>query len=113
MYFLRHVLMHVAHALLHQRHFFYFFFSQSLYVHRTLLFDLTYSDTCGIGNWQPAVGANSSPCLQGAGGAEIRLQSEKISLKRHLREVIRWRGDIRLREKRLRKASSRGNSVAS
>ena len=44
MYFLRHVLMHVAHALLHQRHFFYFFFSQSLYVHQTLLFDLTYSE---------------------------------------------------------------------
>ena len=43
----------------------------------------------GIGNWQLAPGKNWSPCLQGAGGAEIRLQ-----------------------ENRLRKAFSGGNSSA-
>ena len=36
----------------------------------------------------------------------------KSVFEKRLREVIRWRGEIRLREKCLRKTSSRGNSVA-
>ena len=70
-----------------------------------------------IGNWQPEPGATSSPDLEGAGGAESRLQEGRVSSKsvfarsfggggefgcgksvfeKRLREVIRWRGEIRL-----------------
>ena len=45
------------------------------------------------------------------GGGE-KFGCGKSVFEKRLREVIRWRGEIRLREKCLRKASSRGNSVA-
>ena len=45
------------------------------------------------------------------GGGE-KFGCGKSVFEKRLREVIWWRGEIRLREKCLRKASSRGNSVA-
>ena len=60
-----------------------------------------------------AAGKVSSKSVFGGqfGGGE-KFGCGKSVFEKRLREVIRWRGEIRLREKCLRKASSRGNSVA-
>ena len=60
-----------------------------------------------------AAGKVSSKSVFGGqfGGGE-KFGCGKSVFEKRLREVIRWRGEIRLREKCLRKTSSRGNSVA-
>ena len=60
-----------------------------------------------------AAGKVSSKSVFGGqfGGGE-KFGCGKSVFEKRLREVIRWRGEIRLRENCLRKTSSRGNSVA-
>ena len=60
-----------------------------------------------------AAGKVSSKSVFGGqfGGGE-KFGCGKSVFEKRLREVIRWRGEIRLRVKCLRKTSSRGNSVA-
>lgn len=53
---------------LNQRHFFFLFFSQSIFVNQRLLFEsrlfsLSMRHAWGIGNWQPTLATNWSPCL--------------------------------------------------
>ena len=62
--------------------------------------------------WRAAGKASSKSVFVGKFGGGEKFGCGKSVFEKRLRWVIRWRGEIRLREKRLRKASSLGNSVA-
>lgn len=104
MFFLSNVFVHIEHSSLSAS---FLLFSQGHFVHQILLFDPTYSDSPRLGYWELATGTGCQfgPLSSGRGRGGNLSSGRKSVLEKRLRQVIRWRWEIGLREKCLHLAT--------